>query len=230
MHMFDGLYSYYEDIHSPILPLLRCLNIPHIIRLISALLSKQKVILVSKNITKLSFCVRGAAAILEQGLLIWRHIQIPVLPPHLFKYLASETSYLIGVLATIRNRLQVDQIPGIQDVFCIDLDIDEMSTIIMVNPKYSIPDLLLIQQNRKSIDLSKNLAKDLSTIRKADQTCENERGEELYRSSPVCLFLEMYGDMGMYLSVSKEDKKFWMDRKKLLLRKKQLGEEGTPIF
>merc|ERR1712238_16540 len=60
--------------------------------------------------------------------------------------------------------------------------------------------------------------------------CENERGEELLRSSLVCFFLEMYGDMGMYLSVSKEDKKFWMDRKKFLLRKKQLGEEGTPIF
>ena len=42
--------------------------------------------------------------------------------------------------------------------------------------------------------------------------CENERGEELLRSSLVCFFLEMYGDMGMYLSVSKEDKKFWMDK------------------
>ena len=60
--------------------------------------------------------------------------------------------------------------------------------------------------------------------------CKNERGEYLLRSSLVCLILEMYGDMGMYLSVSKEDKKFWMDRKKFLLRKKQLGEEGTPIF
>ena len=38
--------------------------------------------------------------------------------------------------------------------------------------------------------------------------CENERGEELLRSSLVCFFLEMYGDMGMYLFVSKEDKKF----------------------
>ena len=39
-------------------------------------------------------------------------------------------------------------ISHIQDVFCIDLDIDEMSTINMVNPKYSIPDLLLIQKNK----------------------------------------------------------------------------------
>ena len=131
-YIFDGLYSYYENIHSPILPLLRCLNIPQIMRLISALLSEQNIILVFKNITKLSSCVRGAAAILAQGLLIWRHIQIPVLPPHLFKYLESETPYLIGVLATFRDRLQMDQTQGIQDVFCIDFDIDEMSTINMV--------------------------------------------------------------------------------------------------
>ena len=100
-------------------------------RLINALLSDQKIILVSKNITKLSSCVRGAAAILAQGLLIWRHIQIPVLPPHSFKYLASETPYLIVVLATFRDRLQVDQSPGIQDVFCIDLDIDEILVTIL---------------------------------------------------------------------------------------------------
>ena len=49
--MFDGVYSYYEDIHSPILPLLRCLDITHIMGLISALLSEQNIILVSKNIT-----------------------------------------------------------------------------------------------------------------------------------------------------------------------------------
>ena len=147
----------------------------------------------------------------------------------------------------------------------------------------------MIQQNKKIIDVSKNLANDLSRIRKADQklwgiksdtlgkkfqhstinaddsddeldskkrnrfkskiagiiglgsilkdsintrdqsdvtmkigikeeslepwaACENERGEELLRSSLVCLFLEMYRDMGMYLSESKEDKQFWMDR------------------
>ena len=106
-------------------------------RLINALLSDQKIILVSKNITKLSSCVRGAAAILAQGLLIWRHIRILVLPPHLFKYLTSETPYLIGVLATFRDRLQVDQTPDIRDVSCIDSDINEMSTISMVNHSYS---------------------------------------------------------------------------------------------
>ena len=38
--------------------------------------------------------------------------------------------------------------------------------------------------------------------------CENERGEELLRSSHVYFFLEMYRYMEIRISVSKEDKKF----------------------
>ena len=157
------------------------------------------------------------------------HIQITVLPSHLFKYFASETPYLIGELTTFRDRLQVDQTSGIRDIFCINLGIDEMSTINMVNPRYYIPDFLLIQQNRKCIDVSKNLVMYLSTIRNCYKerrsfqeimsleqwaTCENERSKELLRSLHICFFLEMFEDMGICLSISREGKKFWMDRKK----------------
>ena len=34
----------------------------------------------------------------------------------------------------------------------------------------------------------------------------------------------------MYLSVFKEDRNFWIDRKNYLLTKKELGGVGTPIF
>lgn len=84
-YIFNGLYSYYEDINLPILPLLWCLKIPNTMKLLMVLLSEQNVSLVSKNITIFSSCVRVTAAILVQGLLIWRHIQIPILPPHLLK-------------------------------------------------------------------------------------------------------------------------------------------------
>ena len=50
-YMFDELYSYYEDIYSPVLPLLRCLNITNIIGLVCALLSEQNIIFLSTNIT-----------------------------------------------------------------------------------------------------------------------------------------------------------------------------------
>ena len=54
--------------------------------------------------------------------------------------------------------------------------------------------------------------------------------EDLLRSLLVWFFLEIYGDIGMYLSVFKKDKKFWIDRKNCLLRKKELREIGTPIL
>ena len=37
------------------------------------------------------------------------------------------------------------------------------------------------------------------------------KGEDLLKSLFVWFFLEIYGDIGMYLSVFKEDKKFWID-------------------
>lgn len=58
---------------------------------------------------------------------------------------------------------------------------------------------------------------------------ENEGGEEDVRAALACYFLHMYGDMGMYLSETNGT--FWLDRRKFLLRKKQLGlGENSPTF
>ena len=57
----------------------------------------------------------------------------------------------------------------------------------------------------------------------------NEGAEEMIRASFVCFFLEIYGDMGMYLSKSKEGS-FCLDKNKFLMRKKQLGmKEDSPM-
>jgi len=54
-------------------------------------------------------------------------------------------------------------------------------------------------------------------------------GEEDVRAALTCFFIHMYGDMGMYLSETQGT--FWLDRRKFLLRKKQLGEkENSPMF
>ena len=58
---------------------------------------------------------------------------------------------------------------------------------------------------------------------------ENEGGDEDVRAALTCFFLHAYGDMGMYLSETRGT--FWLDRRKFLLRKKQLGErENSPTF
>jgi len=63
----------------------------------------------------------------------------------------------------------------------------------------------------------------------ASIVAENEGGEEDIRAALTCFFIHMYGDMGMYLSETHGT--FWLDRRKFLLRKKQLGEkENSPVF
>jgi hypothetical protein len=58
---------------------------------------------------------------------------------------------------------------------------------------------------------------------------ENEGGDEDVRAALTCFFVHAYGDMGMYLSETRGT--FWLDRRKFLLRKKQLGErENSPTF
>ena len=333
-----GLYSYIEDMKSPMLPLLRCLCAANLTRLMSALLCEKRIILVSKNISVLSMCVRGASAILTQGLLVWRHIMIPVLPPHLRKYLATRAPYLVGVLEQFSSNLEM--IPGISNVLCVNLDSDELRTFNMTDPSKSIPDLLKTDKRSKNSAQSFHapdiLAKELSEIKKYDErlwgrddapgkksqhatnnisdegeyrdldepqrnirrsirstlvgffgfkkksiaqpepdqagffgtilqeaglpsdlneegnkhtnhiegniqsvdeptmeelqegdslsvnplrTCENKKGEELIKKCLASFFLQIYGDMSMYLSMS--DRKFWMDRSKFLLRMKQ---------
>ena len=82
-----------EDIASPIVPLLRYIGPSHFVRLLSALLCERRVILLSKSITRLSMCVRAASSVLAQGLLLWRHILIPVLPPHMLRFLSVQAPY-----------------------------------------------------------------------------------------------------------------------------------------
>ena len=93
-----------------------------------------------------------------------------------------------------------------EDVQAEEEDAEESSA-----PKYVAP----------SLDIDGGL--------EASIVAENEGGEEDVRAALTCFFIHMYGDMGMYLSETQGT--FWLDRRKLLLRKKQLGErENTPTF
>ena len=107
-----------EDMHSPIIPLLRYIGPNHLVRLLSALLCERRIILISKSITRLSMCVRAASSMMAQGLLLWRHIEIPVMPPFMIKFLAVKAPYLVGILEQHAPRLR--KIDGLTDVLCVN--------------------------------------------------------------------------------------------------------------
>ena len=180
----DNIFSHCEDMYSPILPLLRCVGAVHTIRILSALLCERRVIFISKCITKLSKCVRAASAMLNQGLLAWRHILIPVLPPHLMKYLTHRQPYLIGLLEPFSEILDI--IPGLVDVISIHLDFNDIRTHNMSDPAHLVPDILKVRRNKNSasnINASEFLAQDLSDILLADRQMWGRN----FDGSPLCL-------------------------------------------
>ncbi|GAX21700.1 hypothetical protein FisN_3Hh492 [Fistulifera solaris] len=126
-----------------ILPLLRCVGVAHALRILSALLSERRVIMVSHSPTRLAACSHAALAMLAQGMLQWQHLYIPVMPPHLWQYLAAPYPYLIGILSPVVSRL--DYTDGLGDVLIIHLDTNNMETRGMdantVNQR--IPDLFM---------------------------------------------------------------------------------------
>ena len=128
--------------NTSIVPLLRCLGVAHTLRLLCALLSERRTILVSASPTRLATCCKSAIAILAQGLLHWQHLYIPVLAPHLWQYLAAPYPYLIGMLASLTPRL--DSTDGLGEVLIINLDRNIMETrgtsTEMISDR--IPDLL----------------------------------------------------------------------------------------
>lgn len=128
--------------NTSILPILRCLGVAHTLRLLCALLSERRTILISASPTRLATCCKSAIAILAQGLLHWQHLYIPVLAPHLSQYLAAPYPYLIGMLASLTPRL--DRTDGLGEVLIINLDRNIMETRGMSSELINdrIPDLL----------------------------------------------------------------------------------------
>lgn len=163
---------------SSILPLLRVLGVQNSLRLISALLSESRVLLISTSPTRLSQCAHSALSILAQGLLNWQHLYIPVLPPHLFQYLAAPVPYLIGMLASLAPRLDQTSSEGLGEMVIINLDTYQMETrgINPIEVATKIPDLFrsaMTEQGMSaaSMSASEMLAQDLVDLLKVDKRC-----------------------------------------------------------
>jgi hypothetical protein len=329
-----------EDLDSPMMPLLRCLGPAKAIRVLGSMLCEVRLIFISKYANTLSSCVRAAMAFVSQGLLVWRHVSITVLPPHLFRFLSAGAPYVVGVLERYADK--IDRVRGLKDVLSINLDTGATKVYNMNEPKKIIPDLLetmkgarkqktkytgidmlvkdfteifeadeklwssslmpsigpeaseIISSNKKKsrsnvyksvsdrdalsgnrkgkegfFDAAEQFVKSMNvsakvvTDKKGTTTtvglntkdpgatgsvrrdmasrpitkrpftvCNNDQGEELMRASLICFFLELYGDIGMYLLVSKTaGRALKVDRKKFLLRKTQMGvPEKSPIW
>ena len=155
------------------LPLLRCVGVAHTLRLLSALLSERRVVLVSQWPLRLTSCSHAALAMLTQGMLYWQHLYIPVLPPHMWQYLAAPYPYLIGILTSSLPKL--DKTEGLGEVLILNLDQNEMETR-NIDQRYiaqRLPDLFIPQQREfiqeRILSLPEQLASDLQDVLKVDK-------------------------------------------------------------
>jgi DENN (AEX-3) domain/ENTH domain len=156
-------------------PLLRCVGVAHALRILSALLSERRVILVSSSPTRLAVCSSAAVSMLAVGVLHWQHLYIPVLPPHLWPYLAAPYPYLIGILSSAVGRL--DRTDGLGEVLIIHLDSNQMETRGMETTSIlqRLPDLFratvdqVQQQLPGASSASETLAQELMDVLRQDK-------------------------------------------------------------
>mmetsp|Transcript_56280 Transcript_56280/g.63837 ORF Transcript_56280/g.63837 Transcript_56280/m.63837 type:complete len:1100 (+) Transcript_56280:83-3382(+) len=158
---------------SPILPLLRVLGVASTLRLLSALLSENRVLIISGNPTRLAQCARSALSVLAQGLLNWQHLYIPVLPPHLFQYLGAPVPYLIGMLSSFVPKLKAAS-DGLGEMVIINLDTNELEVRGMnpMDTAQRVPDLFqkaISEQGMPAATSSEILAQDLVDLLKMDK-------------------------------------------------------------
>ena len=84
--------------------LFHTLSVPCIMAVFSALLSEQRMIMVSENPARLSECMHGFCAVLYP--FNWQQIFVPLLPKVLIDYLTAPMPFLIGMHISLLEKVR----------------------------------------------------------------------------------------------------------------------------
>ncbi|XP_049732514.1 DENN domain-containing protein 1C isoform X2 [Elephas maximus indicus] len=95
----------------------------NIMGLFAALLAERRVLLTASKLSTLTSCVHASCALLYP--MRWEHVLIPTLPPHLLDYCCAPMPYLIGVHASLAERVR-DK--ALEDVVVMNVDSNTLET------------------------------------------------------------------------------------------------------
>ncbi|KAM9244480.1 DENN domain-containing protein 1C [Dugong dugon] len=95
----------------------------NIVGLFAALLAERRVLLTARKLSTLTSCVHASCALLYP--MRWEHVLIPTLPPHLLDYCCAPMPYLIGVHASLAERVR-DK--ALEDVVVMNVDSNTLET------------------------------------------------------------------------------------------------------
>mmetsp|Transcript_6753 Transcript_6753/g.12510 ORF Transcript_6753/g.12510 Transcript_6753/m.12510 type:complete len:1122 (-) Transcript_6753:179-3544(-) len=105
--------------------LLHALGARRFLLVLTALLSERRIIMVCKNLRKLTVCVCSAIASLQP--FVWQHIFIPLLPSKLLSYACAPYPFLIGLHAShLPEILDPESGLALSEVIVVDLDQGEL--------------------------------------------------------------------------------------------------------
>ncbi|XP_023373814.1 DENN domain-containing protein 1C [Otolemur garnettii] len=95
----------------------------NIVGLFAALLAERRILLTSSKLSTLTSCVHASCALLHP--MRWEHVLIPTLPPHLLDYCCAPMPYLIGVHASLAERVREK---ALEDVVMMNVDSNTLET------------------------------------------------------------------------------------------------------
>ncbi|EAW69082.1 DENN domain containing 1C [Homo sapiens] len=95
----------------------------NIVGLFAALLAERRVLLTASKLSTLTSCVHASCALLYP--MRWEHVLIPTLPPHLLDYCCAPMPYLIGVHASLAERVREK---ALEDVVVLNVDANTLET------------------------------------------------------------------------------------------------------
>mmetsp|Transcript_17546 Transcript_17546/g.39646 ORF Transcript_17546/g.39646 Transcript_17546/m.39646 type:complete len:359 (-) Transcript_17546:2122-3198(-) len=128
---------------APALPLLRRLGPDRTIRVLSALLSERRVLIVGQRASVVSSCVMALAAMLGHGSLAWQHFILPIVPPNMLTYVSAPMPYLIGMLQAHTRML--GNIQDIGEFLLVNVDKTGADALMVYNSSDEVnyaPDIL----------------------------------------------------------------------------------------
>ncbi|XP_055473735.1 DENN domain-containing protein 1C [Psammomys obesus] len=95
----------------------------NIVGLFAALLAERRILLTASKLSTLTACIHASCALLYP--MRWEHVLIPTLPPHLLDYCCAPMPYLIGVHASLAERVREK---ALEEVVVLNADSNSLET------------------------------------------------------------------------------------------------------
>ncbi|KAK5926841.1 hypothetical protein CgunFtcFv8_022379 [Champsocephalus gunnari] len=92
-------------------------DVGNLLQLYASMLFERRILIFASKLSTLTSCVHALSAVLYP--MYWQHIFIPVLPPHLLDYCCAPMPYLIGVHASLSERVRSR---GLEEVVILNVD------------------------------------------------------------------------------------------------------------